>query len=65
MMGNGASGSTSKPDHITTKTHTSGYAWSKVEDEPGYTWTNKKAQDECKRATDSMVHKDYMIRGKW
>jgi hypothetical protein len=48
-----------------TKTHKeSGYSWSRAEDEPGYTWMNKKAHDEYGRAWDSMVHKDHMVRSE-
>lgn len=41
----------------------SGYRWSRPEDEPGYAWRNKKATDEMARALDGLVHKDLDIRG--
>ena len=43
----------------------SGYMWSRAEDEPGYAWMNKKAQDEGQRAWDSLAHKEYMVKGEW
>lgn len=47
------------------KTHTpSGYTWTRAEDEPGYSWLNKKALDEASRAWDNMSHKDHMIKSK-
>ncbi|KJY01554.1 hypothetical protein TI39_contig287g00026 [Zymoseptoria brevis] len=49
-----------------TRTHKeTGYSWSRAEDEPGHTWTNKKAHDEYNRAWDNMVHKDNAIRNKY
>lgn len=59
-MGNGAPG---KPGFSPTKTHPSGYTWREQEQEPGYAWTSKKAQDEYKRAADQMVHKESAVRG--
>lgn len=48
-----------------TKTHErSGYTWSREEDAPGYAWLNKKAMDEAHRAWDSLVHKEFMVRGE-
>lgn len=45
------------------KTHQlSGYTWSRVEEEPGYAWTNKKAVDEMHRAWDQLLHRDYMVK---
>lgn len=64
-MGNGGVGSTSKPSFATAKTHPSGYTWNTLEDEPGYSWSTKKAQDEYKRAADQMVHKESMIRASY
>lgn len=49
-------------NYATTKTHSSGYTWTAEMDEPGYSWTCKRAQDEYKRATDQMVHKDAVVR---
>lgn len=46
------------------KTTSSGYQYSRPEDEPGYSWMNKKAEDEAMRAWDSMAHKDSMVKGK-
>lgn len=37
------------------------YAWTRPEDEPGYAWKNKKAQDEYNRAWDSLVDKNRRI----
>jgi hypothetical protein len=46
------------------QTHaSSGYRWSRPEDEPGYAWRNKKATDEMARALDGLVHKDLDVRG--
>ena len=48
-----------------TKTHErSGYTWGREEDAPGYAWMNKKALDEFHRAWDSLVHKDFMVKGE-
>ncbi|KAK3113941.1 hypothetical protein LTR53_008241 [Teratosphaeriaceae sp. CCFEE 6253] len=45
------------------RTHgASGYTWSKLEDEPGYAWLNKKALDERQRAWEGMAHKDNMVK---
>lgn len=47
------------------QTHaSSGYRWSRPEDEPGYSWRNKKAMDEMGRALDGLVHKDLDVRGE-
>ena len=44
------------------KTHQeSGYSWTKAEDEPGWSWKNKRAQDEAKRAWEGLVMKDKRI----
>lgn len=44
------------------KTHgPSGYTWVKLEDEPGYAWRNKKAQEEYNRTWDAMVDKDRTV----
>lgn len=46
------------------KTHaSSGYTWRRPEDEPGWSWANKKAVDEANRAWDVVVHKDAMVGG--
>ncbi|KAF7187315.1 hypothetical protein HII31_11403 [Pseudocercospora fuligena] len=47
------------------KTHPSGYQFSRVEDEPGYVWLNKKAQDEYQRAWDQLSHKDVMVKNRF
>ncbi|KXT06421.1 hypothetical protein AC578_6069 [Pseudocercospora eumusae] len=47
------------------KTHPSGYQFSRVEDEPGYAWLNKKAQDEYQRAWDQLTHKDAMVKNRF
>lgn len=45
------------------KTHNgSGYRWTRAEDEPGYSWSNKKAFDEMNKAWDGLVHKDAMVK---
>lgn len=45
------------------KTHeSSGYTYNRAEDEPGYGWLNKKAQDEFARAWEGLQHKDSMIK---
>lgn len=46
------------------KTHPSGYQYSRAEDEPGYVWLNKKAQEEYQRAWESLSHKDSMVKSK-
>jgi hypothetical protein len=51
--------------NLPEQTHaSSGYRWSRPEDEPGYAWKNKKAVDEMARALDGLVHKDCAIRGE-
>ena len=48
---------------LSYKTHAStGYTYSKTEDEPGYAWLNKKAQDEYQRAWEGLQHKDCMVK---
>ncbi|KAK4507748.1 hypothetical protein PRZ48_001483 [Zasmidium cellare] len=48
------------------KTHQlSGYSWNRAEDEPGYAWTNKKAQDEYARAWEGVQHKDAMVKNRY
>lgn len=42
-----------------------GYSWSRAEDEPGYSWMNKKAQDEYTRAWEGLQHKDVMVKSEW
>ena len=61
VVQNGAPG---KAGFSPTKTHPSGYTWREQEQEPGYAWTSKKAQDEYKRAADQMVHKESAVRGR-
>ena len=52
-----------RADLQTVRTHAnSGYQYSKIEDEPGYSWMNKKAQDEFTRAWDGMQHKEHMVK---
>ncbi|GAB7325603.1 hypothetical protein MBLNU13_g09594t2 [Cladosporium sp. NU13] len=49
-----------------TQTHaSSGYRWTRAEDEPGYAWTNKKALDEMGRAWDSLAHRDVVVKGRY
>jgi hypothetical protein len=51
--------------NLLVQTHaSSGYKWSRAEDEPGYAWSNKKAQDEMNRAMDSLAHKDIAVKGE-
>lgn len=48
------------------QTHaSSGYRWSRPEDEPGFGWTNKKAYDEMTRTWEGLVHKDSMVKGEF
>lgn len=54
-----------KKADLPPQTHqASGYTWTRAEDEPGYSWLNKKAQDEAQRAWDGMVHREHMVKGK-
>jgi hypothetical protein len=47
-----------------TQTHaSSGYRWTRAEDEPGYAWTNKKAFDEMGRAWEGLAHRDVVVKG--
>jgi hypothetical protein len=49
---------------VPVQTHaSSGYRWTRAEDEPGYAWSNKKALDEMGRALDSLAHKDVAVKG--
>lgn len=51
--------------NMPVQTHaSSGYRWTRAEDEPGYAWTNKKALDEMGRAWDLLAHKDIAVKGK-
>ncbi|OQO12384.1 hypothetical protein B0A48_03026 [Cryoendolithus antarcticus] len=48
------------------KTHAaSGYRWDRLEDEPGYGWKSKKAQDEMARAWEGLVHKECRVGAKY
>lgn len=52
--------------NVPTQTHSSsGYRWSRAEDEPGYAWSNKKALDEMARALDALAHKDAAVKGEF
>ena len=52
--------------NLPTQTHSSsGYRWSRAEDEPGYAWSNKKALDEMARALDALAHKDAAVKGEF
>lgn len=44
--------------------HPGGYAWYRPEDEPGFAWKNKKAQEEWGRAWDQVLDKDIMVLSK-
>lgn len=47
------------------KTHErGGYTWTRAEDEPGYSWLNKKATDEYTRAWEALQHKDAMVKSE-
>ncbi|KAI9700186.1 MAG: hypothetical protein M1820_006854 [Bogoriella megaspora] len=39
----------------------SGYKWTRLEDEPGYAWKNRKAQEEHNKALESIVGKEAMV----
>ena len=44
------------------KTHaSSGYTWSKAEDEPGWAWKNRRAVEEANRAWEGLLMKDLAI----
>ncbi|KAK1075030.1 hypothetical protein LTR48_009283, partial [Friedmanniomyces endolithicus] len=53
------------PDFAPKIHQQSGYTWEKLEDEPGYAWLNKKAQDERQRAWEGMVHKDCVVGNRY
>ena len=58
----GVSLSAAIPTDAQVKTHAAtGYSWNRPEDEPGYLWKNKKAQDDFNRAWDSLVDKNRRI----
>ncbi|KAL9092280.1 MAG: hypothetical protein Q9165_004454 [Trypethelium subeluteriae] len=42
-----------------------GYQWVRPEDEPGYAWKNRKAQEEALKALDQVVDKERMIGAKF
>jgi len=42
-----------------------GYTWDKPEDEPGYEWLNKRAQEEAARAYDQILDRNIMIKRTW
>ena len=64
-------GSTTKASMVTgvtgqLKVHEpTGYQWVRPEDEPGYTWRNRKAQEEAMKALDQIVDKDKMIGARY
>ncbi|KAK4540543.1 hypothetical protein LTR36_009073 [Oleoguttula mirabilis] len=67
-MGGGKAGANVKPrQDFPPRTHAgSGYTWARAEDEPGYAWGNKKAQDESYRAWDrEVVHKECMVKNRY
>jgi len=50
------------------KVHThalSGYTWSRQEDEPGWSWKNKRAVEEANRAWESLVLKDKRVGNQY
>jgi hypothetical protein len=51
-----------KGEHVHKAT---GYAWDRVEDEPGYIWMNKRAMEEGHRAWDVIVDKGSMIKSEF
>ncbi|KAF2234636.1 hypothetical protein EV356DRAFT_515020 [Viridothelium virens] len=72
--GVGASGSTTNPraGGSTTvaagqiKVHEpTGYQWIRQEEEPGYAWKNRKAQEEAMKMLDQVVDKERMIGAKF
>jgi len=53
------------PEPAEVQTHqSSGYTWTKQEDEPGWAWKSKRAVDEANRAQDSLIMKDLRIGGE-
>ncbi|KAI9656880.1 MAG: hypothetical protein M1821_003519 [Bathelium mastoideum] len=42
-----------------------GYQWIRVEDEPGYAWRNRKAQEEAMKALEQIVDKEKMIGSRY
>ena len=63
-MPNAGSAGSAGRSNAPTQTHaSSGYCWTRAEDEPGYAWMNKKALDEMGRAYDSLAHKDVVVKG--
>ncbi|EMD00949.1 hypothetical protein BAUCODRAFT_62368 [Baudoinia panamericana UAMH 10762] len=53
------------PDFPPRTHQPSGYTWSRVEDEPGYAWLNKKAMDERNRAVDALVHREQVVMNRY
>ena len=42
-----------------------GYQWIRPEDEPGYAWKNRKAQEEAVKALDQIVDKEKMVGARY
>ena len=56
-LGNGIA----KSGQIQQQHKPTGYTWDREEDAPGYSWKNKKAQEDYARSWDNIVGKDQMI----
>ncbi|KAK3063396.1 hypothetical protein LTS18_000717 [Coniosporium uncinatum] len=49
-----------------TKTHkSSNYTWTRAEDEPGYSWRNKRAQEDMQRCWEQVVGKEVAIGARY
>ena len=51
-----------KQDFAPRAHQSSGYTWSREEDQPGYAWSSSKAIGEANKAWEGMVHKDLMVK---
>ncbi|KAF4547854.1 Hypothetical protein D9617_35g090050 [Elsinoe fawcettii] len=61
---NAATTKDAEPQEV--KTHQpSGYTWVKTEDEPGYSWKNKRAIEEAERAWGTILHKDRKVGNRY
>ncbi|KAI7195295.1 hypothetical protein KC363_g1659 [Hortaea werneckii] len=66
--GRSANTSASKPKsaEFPPRTHqASGYTWTREEDSPGFSWSNKKAMDEAQRAWDGLAHREAMVKNRY
>lgn len=66
LPGTGVFQSTASSAAGPVKVHeATGYQWIRPEDEPGYAWKNRKAQEEAMKALDQIAEKEKMVGARY